>query len=307
MDNKNYKIILISILFAILLWFLINMNYEYVTTDEVQINLINNNKIALKQPIPDFFKAKIKGRGWDILSFQLTSNPEFNLDLTNARFGTWRLIKKDILEGISLSQNLIALDASIDSINIYTDKYDSIKLPVKLNAEIKFKEGYASIGEYEIKPDSIWIKGAKSIIDTLKYWPTKNIHIKDISEPIKLKIPLADMPKYVLESNINEVETNIAVEPFADKTLSGINIIINALPTNKEVVLIPPKADIIVRGNISLLTDFSSENVQAYIEYNDLLNDSTGYIQPKFSIPEGLKIIKTNPEKFQYIIRKRLM
>lgn len=307
MENKNYQIIILSIFFAILLWFLINMNYEYVTAEEVKINLISNQKIALKQPIPNSFTAKIKGRGWDLISFQLTKNPEFNLDLSNAKSGTWNLIKKDILEGISLPQSLTALDASIDFLNLYTDIYDSTKLPVMLDAEIRFKEGYASIGEYRITPESIWVKGAKSIIDTLKFWKTKRVQIKDVSEQVKFKIPLADMPEYVLESDFKEVELILNVEPFADKTFSGINITINSQPANKEVILIPPKIDIIVRGSISKLTEISSDRIQVYIDYMELLNDTTGYIQPRFSIPDGLKILKSNPDKFQYIIRKRLM
>lgn len=307
MENKKYHIILLSIIFALLLWFLINMNYEYSTSSEIRINILNLNNIALKTPLPESFKIKIKGRGWDLLAFHLTKNIEFNLDLAQAKSGAWHIDKKNIIEGISLPHNLSIIDASIDSIHIYTDKLDSVKLPIKLEADIKFKDGYASIGEIELRPDSIIIKGAKSILDTLKEWRTKTMLIKDVSEKIKINVPLADMPKYVLETDIKEVELSLVVEPIADKTLSGVNISINSLPINREIILIPPKIDLIIRGSINRLSEISTEQINVYVEYTDIIDDTTGYIQPRFSIPDGLKIVKHNPEKFQYIIRKRLM
>jgi hypothetical protein len=41
------------------------------------------------------------------------------------------------------------------------------------------------------------------------------------------------------------------------------------------------------------------------IEYKQIESDSTGFIIPRISIPEDVMMIKFQPEKFQYIIKKK--
>lgn len=306
MKNKNYHIILLSLIFAILLWFLINMNQHFTTTENVRINLINSDTLPLKKTIPSYIKTKIQAKGWDLISLKISGIPNLTIDLLQLEKST-TFDKKAILNSIALSNHYNVVDVSPDFFKLEMDAYSSRKVPIQLDATLKFKDAFGAIGNIILQPESVLISGAKSIVDTIRVWKTQKIEIKDISSNIEKKVPLMEPPKHVLSADVQEVKINLLVEPFAEKTLSGITIEIVDIPNNKEIIVIPPKVDMIIRGSIKQLSSTSIENIKAYISYTELINDTTGFLEPQFLIPEGLKLIKKNPEKFQYIIRKRLM
>jgi len=81
---------------------------------------------------------------------------------------------------------------------------------------------------------------------------------------------------------------------------------VTALPSNREVMFIPPKMDVIVRGGIDELAKLSVSDFQASVAYQSLVLDTTGIVTPVFTAPAGIDIIRRTPERFQFVIRKKL-
>ncbi|MBU2471548.1 MAG: hypothetical protein KKF20_03990, partial [Bacteroidetes bacterium] len=171
---------------------------------------------------------------------------------------------------------------------------------------MSFRESYGPIGEAIVFPDSITVGGARSVVDSLKYWMTEQIIISDLREPVNLDLKLEEPPEYILKLFQNKINYKIDVQPFAEKSIIGLNVEVNYLPINKEVVFIPPKMDIIIRGSIEKLKEISSADFRAYVDFPNLVSNTLGNIQPEINVPDGIKIVRRNPEKFQYVIRKRL-
>lgn len=307
MKSKHWHIILATILFATLLWASVSMTYEYTTSVSLPVQLKNLPlQFALKNTLPQSVTMKLKGTGWHLLKYTITSEKIFHIDASI--FSKSSIIYTDyfISDYYQLPTEITLIDTSPDSIILDIDVSATKKIKVITDVDIKFRDGHGQIGVASILPDSVVVRGAKSILDTLNEWKTENKKFAEVSEPLNITLKLTKPPQYILSLEQSEINYSINVQPFAEKTFPGINIEIRLLPPHREVILIPPKLDVIIRGSIDMLADFSSENLKASIDYQNLLADSTGYIQPEITIPDGLQIVRKQPEQFQYIIRKRL-
>ncbi len=307
MRSKHWHIILATILFATLLWVSVSMTYEYTTSVSLDVQLNNlSDQLALKKTIPKSVTMKLKGTGWHLLKYIITSEKIFLIDALNFTKSSTVYTDLFIFDNLLIPPELTLIDTSPDSIKLEIDVASEKKVKVIPDVEVEFSDGYGQIGEATIQPDSIVIKGAKSILDTLNGWKTRKKKFLEISNPLNTTLELTEPPQYILSLEQSEINYKINVQPFAEKTFPGIEVEIRSLPYDREVILIPPKLDLIIRGSINMLSDFSSENVKAFIDYKYFLTDTTGYVQPDISIPEGLKVVRKQPDKFQYIIRKRL-
>lgn len=307
MKSKHWHIILATILFATLLWASVSMTYEYTTSVSLPVQLKNlPTQLALKKSLPKSVTMKLKGTGWHLLKYTITGEKIFLIDASYSSKNSIIYTDYFISDYYLLPPEITLMDSSPDSIALDIDVSSEKKVKVITDVDLEFSDGYGQIGVPSILPDSVVIRGAKSILDTLNEWRTEKNKFVEISKALTATLKLTEPLQYILSLDKNEINYSIDVQPFAEKTFAGINIEIRLLPPNREVILIPPKFDLIIRGSIDMLADFSSEKIQAYIDYQNLLADSTGYIQPEITIPHSLQIVRKQPEQFQYIIRKRL-
>jgi len=119
-------------------------------------------------------------------------------------------------------------------------------------------------------------------------------------------LPVEESPDYSFEVSTTITRLQVNIQPFAEKTFVGIPVTANGTPFTREVIFIPPKLDIIVRGGIDQLAKLSLSDFQATVNYQELNQDSIASIVPQLSGPEEIKIVSQKPARFQYIIRKRL-
>jgi hypothetical protein len=99
---------------------------------------------------------------------------------------------------------------------------------------------------------------------------------------------------------------SVGVEPFAEKVFAGIPVTVNGVPAGREVIFIPPRLDVVVRGGIEQLAAIRDDRFTAKVDYAELDRDSTGFVVPALEAPEGVRVIERRPQRFQFIIRKRL-
>ncbi|MBK7446937.1 MAG: hypothetical protein IPJ45_13145 [Ignavibacteria bacterium] len=78
------------------------------------------------------------------------------------------------------------------------------------------------------------------------------------------------------------------------------------IPEDKEVLLIPPKVSLSVRGGVEQLSQISMSDINVNVEFNLIESDTLGFIIPEVNIPEELNLLKIEPQKLQYIIKNKL-
>ncbi len=165
---------------------------------------------------------------------------------------------------------------------------------------------YPMVGGATVVPESVTVGGAASIIRTIRSWPTLHHDFTDLRAPVEADIALARSPLLLLVLSQATAHVSLNVEPFAEKVLSAIPVEGRDVPSNREMIFIPPKIDVVARGGIKQLANLGPSDFQVGVAYATVITDTTGLVEPVISGPGGIQIVTKRPERLQYIVRKRL-
>ena len=307
MEQKRYHIVITSVIFAILAWLTVTLREEYVMVRHIPV-VIENMKEgkALKYEIPKTISMRFKSSGWMLAGLYLVPDLAYYVDMASAGADDFVLTRKDILEHVKIPFSLQPFDMKPESLNVGIDDYKERRIPVVPNLMVALKEGYGQVGPVRIVPDSITIGGSKEIIASITSWPSAYKKFEGLYAPVSMDLGLEDPGNYSVLLMPPTVKLYIDVQPFAEKTFSGIPIEATAVPSNREVIFIPPRFDIVVRGGIQQLAKLTPDDFRATISYQLLVEDTAQVVVPHITIPQETKIIGQTPAQFKFIIRKKL-
>jgi YbbR domain-containing protein len=216
------------------------------------------------------------------------------------------LTQHDITDLVPVRTGVQLVDVKPDSIYVEFDRYDERVFPVVLDIAASFREGYGQVGAATVTPESVTVGGAASNIRVLHSWKTVRSTFDDLRAPVDADIPLvaSTTPPLVISPPL--VHVSINVQPFAEKVLNGIPIEGVGVPSNREIIFIPPKIELVARAGIKQLASLVAADFHARIDHLSILTDTTGMVDPIVTGPPGIQIVSKHPERLQYIVRKRL-
>jgi hypothetical protein len=307
MNNKRLQISIATTLFAILLWISVNLSYQYQTTISVPLILENLPQYkAMKTPIPRSLQLKLRGDGWRLAALQWGTDHRCILDLNSLPPHQRFLTLNEIADRLSIPFGIQPIDMKPESLFIAYDTFLQRKVPVHVLDAVSFHEGYGQVGPPAILPESVTVGGAASVVEAVNGWDVSKGELENLRSTFDGDVPLSDTSMYLLSLSPNRVHVRINVQPFAEKTFSGLPVEILAAPPNREVILIPPKIDLVVRGGIDQLSSLGTTDFRASIDYAATLSDSGGYLTPDIINPPAVQVVSKRPERLQYFVRKRL-
>ena len=307
MEKRRYHIVIASILFAILTWISVNLRDEYTVVRHFPVVLENIKEgKALKHQLPRNVNVRFRGTGWSLAGLYLLPDMNYSIDLSTVGSDDFMITGRELLEHIKLPIALQTLDVKPDTIILALDDYKEKRVPVVTNLMISFKEGYGQVGSTRVVPESVVVGGSRIMIENITSWLTDFTRLDQLHAPVDAELPLDESSTYSVKLLNRSVHLTIDVQPFAEKTFIGVPVTGLSTPPNREVIFIPPRMDIIVRGGIDQLAKLSNEDFKAAVNYQTLVQDSAASVVPVLKAPEEVNVISKKPERFQYIIRKKL-
>ena len=305
MTRKNLKIFLFSFIFAFFTWLYISLIQIYNTELSVPLKVKLTEKQAITTEIPKDINLVIRGKGWDLLGILVSKKVEYVLDLTNYKKDTRINIMQSAGEVLNLPLGVSIVSIYPDALDITFDNITEKIVKVKNNASVTTKDGYIIVGSPLIEPDSIMITGAFSVLSKIKYIPTENVVFENLNSRLTKSVKLKDTLSNLIFYEQKTVNITYNIQLSADKEFD--NILVNLInePGDKEVLIIPPKIKLTLRGGVDDLAKVTSEDLSVSIDYKSLLKDTTGFVIPDIKMPLNLDLLKFEPEKFQYIIKAK--
>ena len=300
--RKKLNIFLASVVFSIVLWGSISLSDYYYTNIDVKLSLVNfPDGYTTGSPIPDKVRLRVKGRGWKLLS--LNVGPESEFIVTADKDSGWHSIS---LYNYLESNRWLLSDVDIinilpDSIRFFVERTMSKKLPLISNLNLEFKPGYGLASEIILKPDSVMVTGPISYLKPMKEINTQNKSFGPIDTKTENEVGLPE--KKGFSYNINVIDVLLDVQKIVDKQFDNIVVEVSNVPVGKEVVLLPNKITLNVRGGIDILGKLNENQFRAKIKYHDLVQDTTGSVAPVIEIPKNVTLQYLKPERLRYIIR----
>jgi YbbR domain-containing protein len=303
--KKNIVIYSLSFVCSVLLWLYVNLNLNYTIVFPISLDVKLSNSQALVNDLPSYIDVTMKGKGWELLGILLTKKTTYYLDLTNNKKDIKINISQKIDEFLGLTGGVSILSINPDVIDINFDNIVSRMIKIKNLVNVIPKDGYMIIGNPKISPDSVRVSGAMSIIGKIKFIPTEQININNINSGITRTVKILDTLKNIIKIEPKTVSMTYYIELSAEKIFEDISVIINNVPPDKEVLLIPPKLKLYLKGGVEQLAKINPDEIFANVEYKQIENDSLGYITPKITLPVDATVVNYEPRKFQYIIKKK--
>ena len=307
MKKRRLHIILGSTLFGILLWLSINMTYDYQTIVIAPLIIKNLPQgMAIRTPIPRTLQLKLRGNGWRLAS-QLTGRDlDCVLDLADLAPKQHAIILTDIAERIDLPIGVQAIDMKPESLFVSLERYTEKRVPVVIEPSISFRDGYGQVGSVVIQPESVTIGGAESVLRDLSAWAAGRGAFSNLRASIDTDIDITDTSTQILSLSPTAVHVTVNVQPLAEKIFAGLSVEVRGEQPNREVILIPPKIELVVRGGIEQLSSLTKNDFRATVDYNTILADTTGYTEVEVIPPSGVQVVARRPDRLQYIVRTRL-
>ncbi len=303
--DKKFRVFLLSFVFASALWLYINLNLSYSLDISIPVEIQTTKSQALTEDIPNKIEVKVKGKGWDLLNILISKDLKYNLDISKMKKDSKIITGQFVNERLNLQQNVSILEINPDTININFDKVFEKLVPVKNNITLNLKEGYSIVGNPVLIPDSVKIQGTSFLLNKIKYVPTEYKVINNVNSDVSGVVNLKDTLSNVIKIDQKQVNFRFKIQLSAEKNLDDILINVLNVPQDKEVLLIPPKLSISLRGGVEQLTQITSSDVIVNIEFGKIENDTLGFVIPEIIIPDETSMLKSEPSKLQYIIKNK--
>ncbi len=301
--KKNFHIVVISFLFSVVLWIWISLSNDFYTTFNVPLKLIDFKKgLTSSSKLPRYVSVKVKAKGWKLIAARLGTESEFLVTASGDTGSKYINLYNYLSENQWLSSEMDVIDISPDTLSFNIQKVTHKKLKVEPDVEINFREGYGLATPIAVSPDSVIVNGPVNELQKMNSIPTSKIKLEDVNDKIEKRIELKKIP------GITYLENSVAlffdIQKIVDMTIDNVNVNVLDVPKDRDVVLLPNKIAISVKGGVDILGKLTNDQFKAYVNYRDVVLDTLGAVIPKIEAPENVTVQYIKPEQLRYVIKK---
>jgi YbbR domain-containing protein len=273
--GEKVLVIVSSYIIAIGLWVMVNLDNEFNLNLKLNLNTGTIAEgLALVSPLPASVDVSVTGVGWNLLNFY-NSPPEIPVNLADEYVDMTDQVAS-IIAGYQ-NINLVRVQPSILNVNV--EQRISKRVPVELRLDLDFESQFNLVGRPTVRPDSITVSGAISLVESITSWPTKALRAEKVRESINSLVDL-EAPPEVITINIASVNVNARVSEYTEGELR-LPLRIRGLPRGREVVFNP--STITVRYDVPIDQYQSTQDTTpfgVFVDYDDLVNTTNGLITP---------------------------
>jgi hypothetical protein len=310
--NNNAAVFISCFLIAIFFWTITALNKLYVTT--ISIPVVYNNiplSFRIEKPLPSEIFLDIQAKGFDLISDDFSKkNKRVTIDFnslllrkiglnTHTSFPSEKLLEQFIsfndpaYKIVKVQPDSIVLD--------YTKKF-TVKVPVKLNAELNYRKQYFNTIPSLIRPDSIEISGPPQLLSNITAIETQKTIFNDIRTNLFFSVPLINpfRDKIILQEN--KVWVAIPVEEFTE---GKVKVALKKFYyQNKQIVLIPDNIEITYHVALKNYSSISPDDFEVEVS-PPVINENESKLRVTvIKNPKAIQIVAIHPESVDYLIEK---
>lgn len=221
MANKSpedRKVLAICLAVAFAFWLLLKLSKEYEQAVVFSIDYDLPIGKAFADTPPATATVMLKASGWTFIKMML--RPQVATIRYPVQDAEVFVINPNTLRtalGARLYQDADIVDIRYDAVSLPLASKSVRRLPIVVPQRIDFLREYGLLDTPRIEPDSIWVSGPSSILDTLRFWATDSLVIEDLSQDLSTILSL-NTPAQGLTVENKTVTVTIRVQRFTEKT-----------------------------------------------------------------------------------------
>ena len=304
-SKGRLRFFLFFLLLSFTFWTSTKLSNTYIVEESFSIIWTNIPNGIIPSSENQQMNVSISASGIEILIYRLI-NKSINISLSQADFsgekglidlrGQDFFIKKQFFENTKLNiLNPLFLEFKFS-------RLEEKVFTVVPQIEINLRAGYLIDSSLKVTPDSILVRGPKSILDTLNSIQSESIIADDLYENFRKKVSLRSIPEIQLSES--KVTVEVAVSRYTEKEFL-LNVEVINLPLGTRVKLFPPKAKVRVTLPLSVVRTIKTSDFNLVVDYNNIFKD----VEKKLDLimirrPSSVKKVILEPKKVNYLIRK---
>ena len=185
-----------------------------------------------------------------------------------------------------------------------TRGYPEKQLTVKPKIIGKPAPGYY-ISEILSSPDEIKIFGNYSKISDIEFLETIPIDVNGITKTLSVKVPPAlEEGLNIVDGEVELIEVTIQVkEVIIQKIIKNILVLPQNLSPFVSCEIKPEIIDITVEGKNILIDKLEAKDIKAFVKFTDNFKVEQK-VKVQVDLPEGISLIKIEPEEVTVLINK---
>jgi len=301
--NNKINIIVLSVVFSFIIWISITLSEQFFTSYNFNIKVVDfPNGYTSGNLNAQNLSVKLKAKGWQLITLNLAGQLDYYI---SANKDSGRIVVdpfNDIMENSWITSGISIVDITPRNLEFNVERIIAKKVKVEADIDISFKDGYNLATPIFIYPDSVVVYGPQSMINKTSSIKTKSVEIKNADQQ---EVLITELEKnFGFETDQQHVQLKLNIQRIVENTFDNIKVVINDIPKDRDVVLIPNNISCGLRGGINILGKIGPSDITASLDYKDIILDTLESLLPKVTIPKHTQIIFTKPERLKYIIKK---
>lgn len=301
--KKKIPIVILSFVFAIIIWSSVNISGSFYTTLRLPLKISNvRDGYGLASTYPETLTVKLKAVGWKILRLHLGRNIEYvasaGLEVGNIHIK----LMNSLTDNDWVTSDVQVLDVWPSAINMKIDKLETRMLPVSPDVTIDFKEEFGLAVPVSSIPDSVMVSGTHRFLDTMKNVKTALLYYSKLDQSFSTEVELVKSP--LLNIKPGKVNLHFDVQKIVEREVGEVPIRIVNLPPGRNIVILPDRISILLRGGINILGKLNTQEIYAEVNYHDIVADTVGSIRTYVKTPPNIKLVYKDPDRVKYIIKE---
>ena len=305
--NKKINVFFLFLLSAFIILIFTKLSKDYTNTIAFGINKVNvpQENVILNDSAAKL-RITLKTHGFKWLSYYF-SDPKVTIDFskdvakTSSTF-IWDKSKAKMYGETQFGSQVEVLNINPDTLRFKYDVNLIKKVPVILDAEVKYASGFDLSNDYVLQPDSVVVVGPEIIASKIKSVQTEKMSLNDvksnISKKVKLKLPKDNKD---LKFSVNETEVSGSVEKFTEGTLKTPITLVN-VPDDMTLNYFPKEVNVTFYTSLKDFNAVAAKDFIVECDFNSIENRES-FLIPKLTKTSSLvKTAKINQQHVEFII-----
>lgn len=301
-------------LIASTMWLVNALGKRYETTVSIPVEYINlpKDKVLVKAP-PSSLHVKMEAIGFTLLrhKISLTIDPlTFNVKaftnnlMSSSKAENYSIATDKYLPQFSrqIKSEIQLIDISPDTLYFQFERIVSSKKAIKSNFEMSFENQFFLYDSITFEPDSIVVKGPRSIVESTDYILTKSHKFEDLNSSVKRNISLNLVDN--LQFDVRRVVVNIPVSQYTEYS-NKISISKFNVPDSLKLITLPGKVNVNCLVALNEYKNISASSFIIGVDYRDIKEDTNEIPIKIYRSPAHIKRLNHFPNTVKFIIEKK--
>lgn len=285
-QSERVVVFIFAFMIALSMWLLVNLGRDYNLTLNLPVMHADPPEgQAFITEIPRSANTTVSGEGWKLISIY-NNPPQVIVPVDEGTINVFEAVQASLSNFPEVSVSKVQPMV----VNVNTEEKMERRIPVRNDVTIETRRRFNVIGSISLTPDSVTVSGARSLVESLEYWPTEAREIDDVKENLDIEVQLRRAQR-LIHLQTEKVRIKAEVAEFTEGEVR-IPVVTRNLPVGRRVSYSP--SVLTVRYDVPITQYSEASSVipfQAFVNYSTIVNDTTGYVTPQIEPDiEGLDV-----------------